>query len=115
MNYILNTTFEDLAGRVVRFDNAGDGLAPYRIYNLRRRDNSSTYEYFPIGRWEENTLHMNAEKVLWTTEDGGPPVSACSADCAVGQIKLFADSRCCWVCYTCEPPKKAINEFTCSV
>ncbi|XP_075734073.1 metabotropic glutamate receptor-like [Rhipicephalus microplus] len=115
MNYLLNTTFKDLAGRVVRFDNVGDGLAPYRIYSLRHLDNSSTYDYIPIGRWEPYTLHMDAKKVLWSTDDGGPPASACSSDCAVGQIKLFGDSRCCGMCYTCEPPKKAIDEFTCAV
>ncbi|KAL3230342.1 hypothetical protein MRX96_023396 [Rhipicephalus microplus] len=82
MNYLLNTTFEDLVGSVVRFDQLGDGLVPYRIYNLRRLDNSTAYDYVPIGRWEPYTLHLDSEKVLWTTEDGLPPVSACSSDCS---------------------------------
>lgn len=115
MNYLLNTTFEDLVGSVVRFDQLGDGLVPYRIYNLRRLDNSTTYDYIPIGRWEPYTLHLDSEKVLWTTEDGLPPVSACSSDCTVGQIKLISpENRCCWVCSACGPLKTVIDEFTCS-
>ncbi|KAH6946611.1 hypothetical protein HPB50_014202 [Hyalomma asiaticum] len=98
MNYLLNTTFEDLVGRVVRFDGVGDGLAPYRIYNLRRLDNSSTYDYVPVGRWEPYTLHLDSEKVLWSTENDQPPVSACSSECAVGQTKFG-------------PLKTAIDDF----
>lgn len=115
MNYLLNTTFEDLVGSVVRFDQLGDGLVPYRIYNLRRLDNSTAYDYVPIGRWEPYTLHLDSEKVLWTTEDGLPPVSACSSDCNVGQIKMISpENRCCWVCSACGPLKAVIDEFTCS-
>lgn len=115
MNYLLNTTFEDLVGSVVRFDQLGDGLVPYRIFNFRRLDNSSTYDYVPIGRWEPYTLHLDSDKVLWRTEDSRPPVSACSSDCNVGQIKLISpENRCCWVCSACGPLKTVIDEFTCS-
>lgn len=115
MNYLLNTTFEDLVGSVVRFDQLGDGLVPYRIYNYRRLDNSSIYDYIPIGRWEPYTLHLDSEKYSWSTEDGRPPVSVCSYDCALGQIKVISlDNKCCWLCSTCRPLKTVIDEFTCS-
>ncbi|XP_075558684.1 metabotropic glutamate receptor-like [Dermacentor variabilis] len=115
MNYLLNTTFEDLVGSVVRFDQLGDGLVPYRIYNYRRLDNSSINGYIAIGRWEPYTLHLDSEKVLWHTEDGEPPVSACSSDCAMGQIKVISpDSKCCWLCAACGPLKTVIDEFTCA-
>lgn len=115
MNYLLNTTFQDLAGSTVRFDQLGDGLVPYRVYNYRRLDNSSTYDYVPVGRWEPYTLNLETEKVRWKTGDEGVPVSACSSACNLGQIKLISPgNRCCWVCAACGPLKRVIDDFTCS-
>lgn len=115
MNYLLNTNFQDLAGSTVRFDQLGDGLVPYRVYNYRRLDNSSSYDYVPVGRWEPYTLHLDTDKVRWKTEDEGVPVSACSSECALGQIKLISSgNHCCWVCSACGPLRRVIDDFTCS-
>lgn len=117
MNYLLNTTFHDIAGSMVRFDQLGDGLVPYRIYNYRRLSNSSEYDYVPVGRWEPYTLHLDSEKVRWSGADEGSqaPVSTCSSECSVGHIKLLSPgNRCCWVCSACEPIRTVIDEYTCS-
>ncbi|XP_053967763.1 metabotropic glutamate receptor-like [Anastrepha ludens] len=44
-NYLLNVSFIDLAGSVVKFDRQGDGLARYDILNYQRLENSSGYHY----------------------------------------------------------------------
>ncbi|KAK8787418.1 hypothetical protein V5799_022805 [Amblyomma americanum] len=117
MNYLLNTTFQDIAGSTVQFDQLGDGLVPYRIYNYRRLSNSSEYDYVPVGRWEPYTLQLNSEKVRWSSSDetGQAPVSACSADCSVGYIKVLSPgNKCCWLCSACGPVRTVIDEYTCS-
>ncbi|KAH8021656.1 hypothetical protein HPB51_016052 [Rhipicephalus microplus] len=102
--YLLNVTFEDMAGSIVRFDPKGDGLAPYRIYNYQRQQpNTSRYEYRAVGRWLDE-LQLNVDEVRWAHNSRRVPVSICSAQCGVGEIKIVqAGDTCCWICNRCEP------------
>lgn len=110
--YLLNVTFEDMAGSLVRFDPKGDGLAPYRIYNYQRQANSSRYEYRAVGRWLDE-LELNVDEVRWSRASRRLPVSICSPQCGVGEIKIVqAGDTCCWICNRCEPWQYVVDEFT---
>lgn len=112
--YLLNVTFEDMAGSLVRFDPKGDGLAPYRIYNYQRQANSSRYEYRAVGRWLDE-LELNVDEVRWSRASRRLPVSICSPQCGVGEIKIVqAGDTCCWICNRCEPWQYVVDEFTCA-
>lgn len=112
--YLLNVTFEDMAGSVVRFDPKGDGLAPYRIYNYQRQANSSRYEYRAVGRWLDE-LELNVDEVRWSRASRLLPVSICSPQCGVGEMKIVqAGDTCCWICSRCEPWQYVVDEFTCA-
>ncbi|XP_064488692.1 metabotropic glutamate receptor-like [Ornithodoros turicata] len=114
--YLLNVTFEDMAGSVVRFDQKGDGLAPYRVYNYQRPWNSSRYEYRPVGRWLiSDDLQLNLDEVMWGRRSREVPISICSHQCGVGEIKIVqAGDTCCWICNRCEPWQYVQDEFTCA-
>ncbi|KAH7946901.1 hypothetical protein HPB52_005894 [Rhipicephalus sanguineus] len=113
--YLLNVTFEDMAGSIVRFDPKGDGLAPYRIYNYQRQQpNTSRYEYRAVGRWLDE-LQLNVDEVRWARNSRRVPVSICSAQCGVGEIKIVqAGDTCCWICNRCEPWQYVLDEYTCA-
>ncbi|KAL3189489.1 hypothetical protein MRX96_002796 [Rhipicephalus microplus] len=113
--YLLNVTFEDMAGSIVRFDLKGDGLAPYRIYNYQRQQpNTSRYEYRAVGRWLDE-LQLNVDEVRWAHNSRRVPVSICSAQCGVGEIKIVqAGDTCCWICNRCEPWQYVLDEYTCA-
>ncbi|KAH8323927.1 hypothetical protein KR074_003157, partial [Drosophila pseudoananassae] len=110
-NYLLNVSFIDLAGSVVKFDRQGDGLARYDILNYQRLKNSSGYQYKVIGKWF-NGLQLNSETVVWN-KDVEQPSSACSLPCEVGMIKKQQGDTCCWICDSCEPYEYVYDEFTC--
>jgi len=108
--------FADVANSTVKFDEMGDGLARYTIYNYQRDSRGKT-DYKVIGKWY-NELKMDVKDVMWswssvtsttsqsttpivllaneTTETppppalpvnrGGPPTSVCSLPCKQGQI-----------------------------
>ncbi|XP_017469484.1 PREDICTED: metabotropic glutamate receptor-like [Rhagoletis zephyria] len=110
-NYLLNVSFIDLAGSVVKFDRQGDGLARYDILNYQRLENSSSYHYKVVGKWF-NQLEINITDVVWNKESE-LPISACSLPCEAGMIKKQQGDTCCWICDNCEPYEYVLNEFTC--
>ncbi|XP_044573571.1 metabotropic glutamate receptor isoform X3 [Drosophila ananassae] len=110
-NYLLNVSFIDLAGSVVKFDRQGDGLARYDILNYQRLKNSTGYQYKVIGKWF-NGLQLNSETVVWNKEVE-QPTSACSLPCEVGMIKKQQGDTCCWICDSCESYEYVYDEFTC--
>ena len=55
----------DIANSTVKFDNKGDGLARYTIYNYQRDARTGKTDYKIVGKWH-NELNMNAEDVVWT-------------------------------------------------
>uniref|UniRef100_A0A1B0BVC9 G-protein coupled receptors family 3 profile domain-containing protein n=1 Tax=Glossina palpalis gambiensis TaxID=67801 RepID=A0A1B0BVC9_9MUSC len=111
-NYLLNTSFIDLAGSQVKFDRRGDGLARYDVLNYQRlAPNSSSYYYKIVGRWF-NSLELNLNQVVWNG-NVKQPASACSLPCGVGMIKKQQGDTCCWVCDKCESYEYVHDEFTC--
>ncbi|XP_041459355.1 metabotropic glutamate receptor 3-like isoform X3 [Lytechinus variegatus] len=116
--YILNTTFLDLANTEVRFDAQGDGLGRYDIMNYRPIEGTDDYRYVQVGEWA-NTLSMDPSALHFHPglEDYNPqnvPYSQCSKPCGKGEVKLIQDDKiCCWMCIKCQPWEFLENEYTC--
>nr|XP_020637632.1 taste receptor type 1 member 2 [Pogona vitticeps] len=53
---------------------------------------------------ELNELHIDAESILWHTENNTVPKSVCSEQCEPGQMKKhLASLSCCFECVECKP------------
>ncbi|XP_043212008.1 metabotropic glutamate receptor-like [Amphibalanus amphitrite] len=115
--YILNVSFTDMAGSKVMFDERGDGMARYTIFNYQRDPVTGLHQYKVIGQWE-GELNMSADSVRWNR---GPddlvnrvPLSVCSLPCEVGEVKYMQQGdTCCWMCDKCEPFEFMKDEHTC--
>ncbi|XP_043243167.1 metabotropic glutamate receptor-like [Amphibalanus amphitrite] len=86
-NYILNVSFTDMADSKVMFDERGDGLARYTIFNYQRsRDGQGAYTV--IGSWDGG-LHLDPADVQWhgADEPQTTPLSVCALPCRVGEVK----------------------------
>ena len=68
-------TSTDIANSTVKFDNKGDGLARYTIYNYQRDARTGKTDYKIVGKWH-NELNMNAEDVVWTAFEQNGQTSA---------------------------------------
>jgi hypothetical protein len=115
----------DLVGSEVRFDENGDGLGRYNVYNLQRADRrhsskgeSDVVLYRRIGQWSEEGLSLDESLIQWRAAglpDGARPTSRCSEPCAAGQVKITQSSleHCCWICQACRSHQIVSNESTC--
>ncbi|XP_072181620.1 metabotropic glutamate receptor 3-like [Diadema setosum] len=117
-NYILNTSFVDLADTEVRFDAQGDGPGRYDVMNFRPIEGTDKYHYVRVGEWAQ-TLSMDPSVVhfhpgLDSYSPHGAPYSQCSLPCGPGEMKLLQDDQiCCWVCIRCKPREYLENEYNC--
>ncbi|CAG9539662.1 unnamed protein product [Cercopithifilaria johnstoni] len=97
-NYLLQVKFQDVAGKRFRFSSDGDGPAHYTILNYqpengrRRSEDSSRSDYVVVGRWSEEHLDIDDEKMLW--EYGEIPISQCSMPCPIGYRKQLIKINC---------------------
>ncbi|XP_020287309.1 metabotropic glutamate receptor [Pseudomyrmex gracilis] len=114
-NYLLNVSFVDAAGSLVKFDEHGDGLARYEILNFRKGTNNNGangYHYRVVGKWY-NSLDIRTEELVWARGTKDIPISACSLPCEPGMIKKQQGDTCCWVCDQCEAYEYVYDEYTC--
>uniref|UniRef100_A0A7I4NN29 G_PROTEIN_RECEP_F3_4 domain-containing protein n=1 Tax=Brugia malayi TaxID=6279 RepID=A0A7I4NN29_BRUMA len=116
--YLLQVKFEDAVGKKFRFSPEGDGPAHYTILNYQpeighsRSEDSSRSDYVVVGRWSEDQLDIDDEKMSW--KYGEIPISQCSMPCPVGYRKqLIKDEICCWACSKCEDYEFLPDETTC--
>uniref|UniRef100_T1L4Q2 G-protein coupled receptors family 3 profile domain-containing protein n=1 Tax=Tetranychus urticae TaxID=32264 RepID=T1L4Q2_TETUR len=111
----INIQSRDLEGSEVRFDECGDGLGRYNIFNFQSLDsNSSTYGYVRVGQWRDNELNIKENTIIWDSFSSQEiPTSVCSEPCKVGEIKKGGDLSCCWICQECKPWEIAVNETSC--
>ncbi|OQR69824.1 metabotropic glutamate receptor-like [Tropilaelaps mercedesae] len=111
---------DDLVNSTVRFDEKGDAQAPYIIYNYRRNYSTGELQYIQVGKWlgVEEGLELMAGDITFgsrETHDRVIPVSVCSAECGIGEVKkVQAGDHCCWICTRCEPHEFVVNESTCA-
>ncbi|XP_023338104.1 metabotropic glutamate receptor, partial [Eurytemora carolleeae] len=117
-DYLLKVSFTDIGNSTVKFDEKGDGLARYIIYNYQRKLGGAGFDYKVIGKWFKN-LEMEASAVEWGSDIsrlGGEflPVSRCSEPCGPGAVKKMTEGEtCCWVCNTCLDYEYMVDEYTC--
>ena len=108
-----SSTFQDLQGSEVRFDECGDGLARYNIYNFQSY--SSSNEYINVGSWTEDELIVNHDQIVWNADNQRElPTSVCSPPCKVGEVKKGEDLTCCWVCQECKAWEYLLDERNCA-
>ncbi|XP_055353329.1 metabotropic glutamate receptor-like [Paramacrobiotus metropolitanus] len=124
--YILNVSFTDKTGHKVEFDQNGDGLGRYDLYNFQKTENG-TFRYFHIGEWVETKLiiQKNLQWPRMAIDKDGPdagrpvfdtnglPLSRCSDPCKKGYVKVVQDDKCCWVCIACKPYEYVVSEAVC--
>lgn len=58
--------FADMAQSSVKFDENGDGMARYTIYNYQKNPVDGTFDYAVIGKWYSE-LMMEAKDVIWSS------------------------------------------------
>lgn len=105
----------DIVGSQVRFDQQGDGLGRYNIYNYQKVNGTKgPYAYVKIGKWFGDGLIIDPNKLLWNERSTSVPESVCSHPCQMGEIKIMQQGdRCCWICNPCKDQEFVVNEFSC--
>ena len=62
--------FSDVANSTVKFDEKGDGLGRYTIYNYQKtKDNETDYKI--VGKWF-NGLNLNISNIMWSLPEEVP-------------------------------------------
>ena len=67
----ISSLLSDLVNSTVRFDEKGDGQAPYIIYNYRRSNVTGEFHYERVGKWlaVDEGLHLNAEEIRFGSKE----------------------------------------------
>nr|XP_053651495.1 uncharacterized protein LOC128701648 [Cherax quadricarinatus] len=115
-DYLMNVTFT-YNNESVTFDSRGDPPGRYDIMNYQRLENGS-FDYIPVGTWDNGTLVVHEELVIFNSSDGLPPISVCSEPCSYNEYKSFVETgddtqRCCWICTPCDRDEYLKNETVC--
>ena len=130
--FLIIMILTDIVGSQVRFDYQGDGLGRYNIYNYQKTTpytsyyssssshfnstspSSSQYMYQAVGRWIEDGLTLERNKILFNERKSEAPESVCSHQCKLGEIKVVQQGdHCCWICNPCRDQEYVVDEFTC--
>lgn len=113
--YILNTSFTDKYGGLVKFNEMGDALGRYNIMNFQLNRETRKYEYVIVGNWS-STLHLETEAIIWAGGTRDIPSSQCSTPCKYDERKYVGGkgNTCCWVCLKCKDYEYLYDEFTCA-
>ncbi|XP_043234513.1 metabotropic glutamate receptor 3-like, partial [Amphibalanus amphitrite] len=109
LKHIRNVSFIGRQKRKVRFNEYGDAIGFYNIYQFQKRDGK--YEYYQIGEWVESLSYLSTSKMKWRGDSSETPSSICSQPCPLGKIRNFQDA-CCWSCVKC-PEGDRIDNDTC--
>ncbi|KAM6474534.1 metabotropic glutamate receptor 2 isoform 1-T1 [Liasis olivaceus] len=113
--FMLNVTFDAPfrpsldTKSMVRFDQCGDGIGRYNIFNYQRAN--GRYRYQKVGYWAEGLI-MDTNLIPWVKTS--IPVSQCSDPCKKNEMKsMQPGDMCCWICIPCQPYEFLLDEFTC--
>ncbi|XP_052086122.1 metabotropic glutamate receptor-like isoform X1 [Mytilus californianus] len=114
--YLLNTSFIDKYGALVKFNEKGDALGRYNIMNYQLNRNTRLYEYVLVGNWS-TSLELETEKIVWAGGTKDIPSSRCSRPCEYDEYKHVGkngnSNQCCWMCIKCKEYQYLKDEFTC--
>ncbi|XP_028680726.2 metabotropic glutamate receptor 3-like [Erpetoichthys calabaricus] len=113
-DFILKTKFDAPfrppdTEHTVLFDDYGDSLGLYNIFNFHQEDGKYTYE--KVGHWAQG-LSLNTSRIPWARHS--IPTSQCSDPCRKNEVKSMQPGDvCCWICIQCQPYEFLLDEFTC--
>uniref|UniRef100_A0A1I8H1N3 ANF_receptor domain-containing protein n=1 Tax=Macrostomum lignano TaxID=282301 RepID=A0A1I8H1N3_9PLAT len=98
-----NNSSVNSAGATVEYNNRGDALGSYTVYNYQANSSTGLFEYAPVGSWSANSgLDISAQDIQWPSGGSEPPNSVCSEACPDGMAKVklsgLARDKCCWSC-----------------
>lgn len=103
--------FVGLTGEI-NFDRFGDRRsAIYDIVNFQQIQEAEVkrLNQVIVAKWDSREGLNLYEKILWNNQDGRPPKSECSDQCAAGTRKSTT-SPCCWKCFPC--PRGTVNPLS---
>ncbi|VDK39767.1 unnamed protein product [Taenia asiatica] len=78
---IISTTFKDNYNNLVAFDENGDGVGQYLIYNYARDLYSGEYQYRLVGDYKNSKLSMRYRPIWPGGQSKLVPSSQCSEEC----------------------------------
>ncbi|KAH3880646.1 hypothetical protein DPMN_004567 [Dreissena polymorpha] len=113
LHYIRNVSFTGISGDEVKFDDKGDGLGKYDIFQYQYV-NEGRFNYVHIGEWTDRLVIFN-NSLRFRNRASEPPRSVCSEECPFGYAKnnTGESDSCCWVCIRCLEHQRLKNEYTC--
>ncbi|GFO15682.1 metabotropic glutamate receptor, partial [Plakobranchus ocellatus] len=103
LEFIRNISFTGISGDLVKFNEHGDSLGRYDIYQFQRKGKGD-WGYVQVGEWVDR-LNLNMSALRWKNGSLQRPTSICSEPCRFGESRI-ATSECCWMCVPCKE-----NEF----
>ncbi|XP_071549706.1 metabotropic glutamate receptor 5-like isoform X2 [Panulirus ornatus] len=115
-DYLMNVTFSYMK-ETVTFDSRGDPPGRYDIMNYQRLKNGS-FDYVRVGTWDNGTLLVHEDLVVFNSPDRLPPSSVCSMPCAYNEYKSLLETGdesqgCCWLCIPCGKDEYLKEETAC--
>nr|BBE15826.1 taste type 1 receptor 3-2 [Cyprinus carpio] len=91
----------DLEGVSLQFDKEGNPSFGYDALQWNF-DNDTTVRFDVIGYFYQN-LMINKNNITWHTKNGKVPMSTCSSDCGIGQVRRVKGFHsCCFDCIDCK-------------
>ncbi|XP_051769379.1 taste receptor type 1 member 3 isoform X1 [Ctenopharyngodon idella] len=90
----------DLEGANFKFDKEGNPNFGYDF--MQWIFNDTTVQFDGIGYFYQN-LTIDKEDIKWHTKNGKVPLSTCSSDCGIGQVRRVKGFHsCCFDCIDCK-------------
>uniref|UniRef100_A0A8C1IW17 Taste receptor type 1 member 3 n=1 Tax=Cyprinus carpio TaxID=7962 RepID=A0A8C1IW17_CYPCA len=90
----------DLEGVNFKFDKEGNPNFGYDVMQWNFSD--TTVQFDIIGFFYQN-LKINKNNIKWHTKNGKVPLSTCSSDCGIGQVRRVKGFHsCCFDCIDCK-------------
>ncbi|XP_033118204.1 metabotropic glutamate receptor 4-like [Anneissia japonica] len=114
LKFIKNVTFKGKGSDFIKFNQDGDRLGAYQIFQYQYNRLNGNYTYVEVGNWKNDQLNLQTSVLRW--KQGVQPNSVCAEPCADGEIrKSEGGVFCCWVCSPCPTNSFRENETECVV
>ncbi|XP_038050260.1 metabotropic glutamate receptor 3-like [Patiria miniata] len=114
LDYVKRVNFSGLTNSNFMFDENGDPIGQYDIYNLQCHGDECSF--VKVADWDPISKFSNWQEVEWQT-GRAPPLSRCSEDCPAGHFITLQTPKCCWECHRCEAGSISVaqNSLQCTV
>ncbi|XP_022098731.1 metabotropic glutamate receptor 3-like isoform X2 [Acanthaster planci] len=114
LDYIKEVNFSGLTNSNFMFDDNGDPMGQYEIYNLQCFGDECSF--VKVADWDPTSKFSNWQQVDWQTGTV-PPLSRCSDDCPPGHFITLLTPKCCWECHRCDADSISMsqNSLQCTV